>query len=244
VLLLPACSSFVSLAAPFSSSFLPCLVHSRRVWTDQRASGCRFFVSLAAPFSSSFLPCLVPSGAYRLANGFLVPGFDKRPRRTIARSPRAIPWERTLPWAAVILSQSAAAVPVRDDRGRGSVCAKAAGVSTSRGVGTSVTARTPNASGRSAVGRRRGGRPGGVWMRQPKPNTPRLNVRAVSVANLRPKHRRPLKLRRRVVTQRNFFSPAFVRPAGVPRTAAFVASQPGTLLLRCLPSGGWQCFGS
>jgi hypothetical protein len=30
----------------------------------------------------------------------------------------------------------------------------------------------------------------------------------------------------------------------VPRTAAFVDSQPGTLLLRCLPSGGSQGFGS
>ncbi len=211
----------MALRACFSSSpwprlsqavfFLVWFLPGRINWRPP--SGCRFFVSLAASFSSCFLPCLVPSGAYRLANDCLVPGFAKRPRRTKARSPRAIPWERTLPWAAAILSQNAAAVPVRDDRGRGSVCARAAGASTSRGVGTSVTVRTPNACGRSAAGRRRGGRPGGVWMRRPEPSTPRRNVRAVSVANLRPNHRRHRKLWQRVVTQQKFFStPLCARP--------------------------------
>ena len=39
--------------------------------------------------------------------------FDKRPRRTFARSPRAVPWENALPWAIVMISQTA----VADDRG-------------------------------------------------------------------------------------------------------------------------------
>lgn len=109
-----------------------------------------------------------------------------------------------------------AAVPVRDDRGRGSACAKAADVSTSRGVGTSVTAKTPNAGGWSGAGRRRGGRPDGARTRPPKPNTPRPNVRAVSAARLRRKHRRTLPLRLRVVTSKNYFADAGVRPAGLP----------------------------
>src|SRR5271170_4259675 len=40
--------------------------------------------------------------------------FDKRPRRTLARSPRAVPWENELPWAVVMISQTV----VADDRGR------------------------------------------------------------------------------------------------------------------------------
>jgi len=110
----------------------------------------------------------------------------------------------TLPWAAVMVIQSAAAVPVRDDRGRGSACAKAVGTSTSRGVGTSVTARTPNAGGRCVAGRRRGGRRDDARTLRAKPSTLRISVRAVSVAPLRRKHRRTPKLRRRVVTQQKF----------------------------------------
>ena len=58
----------------------------------------------------------------------------------MVRSPRAVPWETALPWAAVIISQTVAA-----DRGREFVCAKDVDKSTSRGVGTSVTAWTRNA---------------------------------------------------------------------------------------------------
>src|SRR5437773_2912816 len=111
----------------------------------------------------------------------------------------------TLPWAAIMVLQPAAAVPVRDDRGRGSACAKAVGTSTSRGVGTSVTARTPNANGRSAAGRRRGGRRDDATTLRPKPSTPRRSVRAVSAPSLRHQHRRSPKLRLRVVTQQKLF---------------------------------------
>ena len=49
-----AFSSMVSLAKPFSSCFLRCLVH----------------VSLAPPFASRFLACLIPARKYRLASRF------------------------------------------------------------------------------------------------------------------------------------------------------------------------------
>jgi len=119
-----AFSSIVSLAKPFSSCFLRCLVHVS------------FVVSFAPPFSSRFLACLISARKYR----WLL-DFDKCPRRTFARSPRAVPWENTLPWAVVMISQTV----VPDDRGCASVCAKAVDASTSRSVGTSITAKTPNA---------------------------------------------------------------------------------------------------
>jgi hypothetical protein len=46
-----------------------------------------------------------------------------------------------------MISQNAVAVPVRDDRSRGCAYAKAVAVDIRRGVGTSVTAETPNADG-------------------------------------------------------------------------------------------------
>jgi hypothetical protein len=122
----------------------------------------------------------------------------------MTRSPRAVPWEIALPWAVVMISQTATAVPVGDDRGPESACAKAVAADTSRGVGTSVTARTPNVCAYSGAGRRRGGRPDGVRRMRPKPSTPRRNVRAVGASYLRRKHRRSPRLRQRVVTQQKF----------------------------------------
>src|SRR5207247_205249 len=58
-----------------------------------------------------------------------------------------------LPWAPATINQSAVLVPVDAARGRGCACAEAADGSTSRGAGTSVTARMRNASGRFAAGR-------------------------------------------------------------------------------------------
>ena len=160
-----------------------------------------------------FPSCLVHLGDGRLAIGGLVPELDKRPGRTVARSPRAVPWEITLPWAPTTLNQSALAVPERDDRARGSACAKAAGASISRDVGTSVTVKIRNACVKSAAGRRRSGRPDAAWMPQPKLSTPRLNARVASEPNPHRKHQRVRRLRRRVVTQQNFFStPLCARP--------------------------------
>jgi hypothetical protein len=128
-------------------------------------------------------------------------GFDKRPRRTLARSPRAVPWEKALPWAIIMISQNANA----DDRGRASVCAKAVDASTSHDPGTSVIAKTPNACVWSGAGKRRSGRPNGVRTMPLKPSMPRQNVRAVSAPHLRHKRRRLVRLWRRVVTQQKFF---------------------------------------
>jgi len=115
-----------------------------------------------------------------------------------------------------MIAQTAASVPVRDDRGRGSACAKAVGVSISRGVGISGTARIPNASAWSDAGKRRGGKPNGVKTMQSKPDTPRHNARAASVPHLRHKPRRSIRLQSRVVTQQIFFADANLRPAWVP----------------------------
>jgi hypothetical protein len=128
-------------------------------------------------------------------------GFDKRPRRTLARSPRAVPWENALPWAVVMISQTV----VADDHGRASACAKVVDASTNLGVGISITAKMPNACGWCGVGRRRSGRPSGVRTRPPNPSMPRRNACAVSASLLH--HKRPSRLRlwRRVVTQQEFF---------------------------------------
>jgi len=128
-------------------------------------------------------------------------GFDKRPRRTFARSPRAVPWEKTLPWAIVMISQTA----VADDHERASASAKAVDACTNRGVGTSGTAKIPNAYGSCGVGRQRSGRPNGARTRPPNPSTPRLNERAVSATHLRHKSQSRRMLGRRVVTQQIFF---------------------------------------
>lgn len=124
----------------------------------------------------------------------------------MVRSPRAVPWEITLPWALLTLIPKALVVPVRDDRVRGFACAKAADGSTGRGVGTSVTARMPNACVRCGAGRRQSGRPSGAWMKRSKSSTPSPSGRDVSVAHLRRNHPSLSKLRQRVVTQQKFFA--------------------------------------
>jgi hypothetical protein len=171
----------------------------------RRPSGYPLFVSLATPFPNRFLLFLIHTWKYRLANDPFLPGFVMRPRRTLARSPRADPWEIALPWATLMVSQSTAAIPVRDVHGSGFACAKAVATSTSRDAGTNVTAKTPNACAWSGAGRRHGGRPTDARKPRLEPNTPRQNVRAVSVPPLRHKPRRIPRLRRRVVTQQKYF---------------------------------------
>jgi hypothetical protein len=115
-----------------------------------------------------------------------------------------------------MLSQSAVIVPERDDRGRGSACAKAAAARTSRGAGTSVTARIPSAAVCSASGRRRSDRPADAREQRPRRSTPKHNVRAGSVPSLCRNQHRPRRMRRRVVTQQKLFRR---RPAAVGQVA-------------------------
>ena len=83
-----------------------------------------------------------------------------------------------------MISQTAVTSIVRGDRGHASACAKAVGAAISRGVGTSGTARIPNAYAWYGAGRQHSGRPDGARMIAPKPNTPRRNVRAASAPSL------------------------------------------------------------
>ena len=80
--------------------------------------------------------------------------------------------------------------------------------------------------------------------RASKPSMPRPRKSAVSEPSPCPRPLRNPKLRRRVVTQQNFFSPSLMRSAGLLRTARDLTPQPGTLLLRRLPSGRSQRPGS
>jgi hypothetical protein len=104
-----------------------------------------------------------------------------------------------------MIVQTAAEVPVRDDRGHEFACAKAAGAGISQSAGISVTARTRNACAWSGAGRRRGGKPNGAKKIRSKPSMPRRNVRAVVVPSLCHNPRTILKLRMRVVTQQKEF---------------------------------------
>jgi hypothetical protein len=127
--------------------------------------------------------------------------------------PELFPWERHLPWAHVRVRESTAVRPEGADRAHGFASAKGVGASTSRGVGTSATARIHNASGRSDAGRRRSGRPDVARTPTSKPGTPRPNVRAASGRSPRLRLLRAQRLRRRVVTQqKNFFPPLCNRP--------------------------------
>lgn len=123
--------------------------------------------------------------------------------------PELFPWERHLPWAHVRVRKSAAVRPEGADRVHGFASAKGAGASTSRGGGTSATARIHTASGRSDAGRRRSARPDIARMPMSKPGTPRPSARAVSGPSPRLRLLRAQNLRRRVVTQQKLFFPPF-----------------------------------
>jgi hypothetical protein len=122
-----------------------------------------------------------------------------------AHSPRASPWESSLPWAPFTLSQSTLVPLDGGGHAHGSVCAKGVAARTSRGAGISATVRSPNVSARSVAGKRRGGRPDIASPKRPKPATPRPNACAADGPKLRPRRLRNQKPRHRVVTQQNFF---------------------------------------
>jgi hypothetical protein len=104
-----------------------------------------------------------------------------------------------------MIREMAPAVPDRDDRGRGSACARAVDASISRNVGTNGIARIPSVYIWCGAGRRRSGSPGGGRMKRSRLSMPRPSVRAVSVPQLRRNHQGLRKLRRRVVTQQKLF---------------------------------------
>src|SRR5271157_1044546 len=91
--------------------------------------------------------------------------------------PELFPWETSLPWASTTLKENVAVWPEGASPARASACVKAAAASTSRGAGTSTTARSRNAGGRSVAGRRRGGRPNIAWPPRSKLGTPRQRAR-------------------------------------------------------------------
>ncbi len=168
------------------------------------------------PFSSCLLPSLIPARQHRTGEHPSASRLREASEENDSAFSSDCPLGIALPWAPVMIAQTAASVPARDDRGRGSVCAKAVGGSISHGVGISGTARIPNASAWSVGGKRRGGKPNVVKTMRSKPGTPGHNVRAASVPHLRRKPRRSIRLQSRVVTQQIFFTDANLRPAWVP----------------------------
>ena len=90
------------------------------------------------------------------------------------------------------------------------------------------------------AGRRLAARLNVVRTTASKPSMPRPKKSAGSEPSPRPRPLKTPKLRPRVVTQQNFFPLSLMRSAGLLRTPRDLTPQPGTLLLRRLPSGGSQ----
>jgi hypothetical protein len=154
--------------------------------------------------------------------------------------PELFPWELPLPWAPFTLLTETVVCPERGDLARGSACARGVGANTRRDAGTSATARTRNAGGKSAAGRRRAARRNVVKTLASKTSMPKLRRSAATAPKQRPRLLRTPKLRPRVVTQQKIFSSPLMRSAGLPRAPRDLAPQPGSLLLRHLPSGDSQ----
>jgi hypothetical protein len=157
--------------------------------------------------------------------------------------PELFPWEKHLPWALVRVRGNTAVRPEGVDRARGIAYARGVDASTCRGVGTSATARSRNAGGRSTAGWRRGGKPDIASTPRSKPSTPRPKKRAASERSPRLRLLRTQNLRRRVVTRQEIFFHSALRSAGLPRAPSELAPQPRTLLRPRLPAGRSQCAG-
>jgi len=153
--------------------------------------------------------------------------FEKcRPRRNVCAFFLGLdPWERTLPWAVVIISQTAAVV---GDHVRGFVCAKAVDAGTRRSVGTSVIVRIPSACVWCGAGRLPNARPSVAKTRRPKLSMPRPSKRAADEPHLRHNPLTKPKLRLRVVTQQQFFRrlPFAIGPAVIRRPPSRAATRP------------------
>jgi hypothetical protein len=133
----------------------------------------------------------------------------------VTSSPGFSPGRSNLPWAPSTLIESLIARPEAADRGHGAACEKGVAASISHGAGTSDTAKIRNADGRSAAGRRRGGRPNTANLTRLKPGTLKQSASAVSEPKLHPRSLNIQRLRRRVVTQQNLFFSSLMRSAGL-----------------------------
>jgi hypothetical protein len=156
-------------------------------------------------------------------------GFEEAPEAERWRVPLGLSLgRRNLPWAAIIISETAADVFDPD-----CACARAVGARIRRGVGTSVTAKTPNACGWYGAGRPLGDRPIGARTRRSKPGMPRLRRRAVSVLSLRRNPRTNPKLHRRVVTQQEFFPrlPSAIGPDVTNHLPSWAGTRPSFVAL-------------
>jgi len=102
--------------------------------------------------------------------------------------------------------------------------------SSSRDVGTSATARIPNACVPCAAGKRPSVRRNGVPMKRSNPNMLPPSVRADGVPPFRPNHPGLLKLRRRVVTQQKLFrrGPSATGPGAMNRPGSRGAARRAT----------------
>ena len=190
--------------------------------------------------SSPFLSPSCSREDDRLVARRLVPPFHDARRECSRILPELFPWELPLPWAPLTLSQETAVCPERGDLARGSACAKGADASTSRDAGTSATARTRSACGKSTAGKRPAARRNVARTPASRPSTPRPRSNAVSAPRPRPRPLRTRKLRPRVVTQQKIFSSPLMRSARLPPTPRELIAQPGSLLRRRLPPGRSQ----
>ena len=151
----------------------------------------------------------------------------------LTHSPRAFPLGDEPPVGTPHVKRKAPLVrPEGGDRARGSACAKGADASTSRGAGTSATARSRNASGevrrwQAARRQARHRQDAEVKARTPRPrNARRQRAKAASQAIENPEVTPP-----RGHAAENFFPlrSAIGQAATNPRD---LAPQPGSLLLR------------
>jgi hypothetical protein len=143
----------------------------------------------------------------RLADKHLVRVFDNARGECGNILPELSLGRSNLPWATTTLKKNAVPKPERVARASEPASTKSAVASTTRDVGTSATVRTRIACERSTAGWRRGDRLNVARPTPSKPNMPRQRKRAVSRPSPCPRMFRNRNLRRRVVTQQNFFPP-------------------------------------
>ena len=120
--------------------------------------------------------------------------------------PELFPWELPLPWAPFTVPKATAVCRERGDLAREFACAKDADASTSRGAGTSATARTRNACGKSAAGRRLAARLNVARTLASKCGMPRPRRSAGSEPKSRPRPLITPKLASAWSRSRKFFS--------------------------------------